>query len=339
VSNNEPAVHSFGSVDRLVGNSLAYLSVHDSSRTLSFGPDVVQDYRGETFEELQIVEGSTVSIDWQPSSGTVTKVSLAPHAQPTGPTFRSGTQPASPIRRGIPPTRSFSEERDVERIQTELHPEKDPKRTTEALRALPAATRKFGKLIDTSNLSPGDLLLSRDLTPDRISSLITTVQVDGGYHANDARWTHAAMYVGDGANVVEATFDSVLGGGSVRLTSLDDYSQGTCSLRFRRSKYVLDDQQRWRICIRAMSRLGRPYDFVQALLMWFGVAFRGQGFFGAEIQRSTSAAVICSTLYADSYNEATRRSLGEVSGVCVPAWLSASEEFNDVQAEWSQISD
>ena len=145
------------------------------------------------------------------------------------------------------------------------------------------------------------------------------------------------MYVGDGANVVEATFDSVLGGGNVRLTSLDDYSQGSYSLRFRRSKYIADEREGWRICIRAMSRLGKPYDFVQAVLMWFSVVFKGRGFFSGEMQRPTSAAVICSMLYADSYNEATRRSLGEVSGICVPAWLSRSEEFSDIQAEWLEI--
>jgi hypothetical protein len=331
MTSSETVVRSLAKVERLVGDSLAYVSINDGRRTLSFIPSVIKDYGGESFEELQIVEGATVGVDWLASSGIVTNVSVASKPQPGVRGFRSGAK-ADRL-----PTRPSNKRGVAANVQLELHPERSAKQHAAVLRALPSETRKFGKLIDTSNLSPGDLLLSRDLVPDKISSLITGVQRDGGYHVDDAKWTHAAMYVGDGASVVEATFDSLLGGGNVRLTSLDDYCQGLQSLRFRRSKYISDDREGWRVCVRAMSRLGKPYDFMEAVLMWFNVIFRGQGFFSSEMRRPTSAAVICSMLYADSYNEATRRSLGEVSGVCVPAWLSTSDEFNDVQAEWLLI--
>jgi hypothetical protein len=143
------------------------------------------------------------------------------------------------------------------------------------------------------------------------------------------------MYVGDGASIDEATFDSLREGGDVRLTNLDDYCTGKHVLKFRRSRYVKDAQLGWKVCVRAFSRLKRPYSFAAAARMWFDVAISGIGFY--EQERPVSKAVICSTLYADSYNEATRRLLGEVSGVCVPAWLSGSDEFEDVQPEWLSI--
>jgi hypothetical protein len=190
--------------------------------------------------------------------------------------------------------------------------------------------------VDTSALAPGDLVLTSELEPDKISSLIVGVQKQGGYHHDDARWTHAAMYVGDGTSVVEATFDSVREGGDVRLTNLDEYCKGQHMLRFRRSRYIHDTQLGWKVCVRAFSRLKRPYSFAAAARLWFDVVIRGGGFFDDK-ERPVSKAVICSTLYADSYNEATRRLLGEVSGVCVPAWLSCSDEFEDVQPEWLSI--
>lgn len=334
----DSTIRSSGEITRVVGNSLAYIYTNQDDQFLSFVPNAVENYRGETFEELRIREGSSVTFGWNPSTLIVTDVALSDSSAGQQRTRGGIWTRFSNGHVRDPLTRRSGGLRPRQISQLELHPGRQPLHETQVPRALPSATRKFGKLIDTTALGPGDLLLSRDLEPDRISALITKVQLEGGYHPDDARWTHAAMYVGDGATVVEATFDSVLGGGSVRLTSLDEYSQGLHSLRFRRSKYILEDRHGWRVCIRAMSRLGKPYDFVQALLMWFAVTFRGQGFFGDEIRRSTSAAVICSTLYADSYNEATRRSLGETSGICVPAWLSASDEFSDVQAEWSQIA-
>jgi hypothetical protein len=222
--------------------------------------------------------------------------------------------------------------------QIELHPGSAATSKASAARALPQATRRFGKLVNSTVLKPGDLLLSRELNPDRISTHITTVQVEGGYEEIDGRWTHAAMYVGDDSNVVEATFDGLTSGGSVRLTSLDTYCEGAHALRFRRSKFVKDDRDGWRVCIRALSRLKEPYSFVHLVEMWFNVVFRGKGFYSDERYGHAADAIVCSTLYADAYNEALRRSLGEVNGLCVPAWLSASDEFEDLDVPWTRLA-
>lgn len=201
-------------------------------------------------------------------------------------------------------------------------------------RAISPEVRTFGKVVDSSQLRPGDLMLSQDLEADAISTLIASVQADGGYAAADARWTHAAMYLGDDENVVEATFENLTSGGSVRMTSLDNYCHGNYALRFRRSKFIESAENGWRLCIRALSRIRQSYDFIQAARLWWDVRIRNNTFNVGNNRRSTAEAVICSTLYAEAYDEALRRRLGEIGGVCVPAWLSVSDEFDDVDVGW-----
>ncbi|HTV49185.1 MAG TPA: hypothetical protein VMG59_12155 [Phycisphaerae bacterium] len=222
--------------------------------------------------------------------------------------------------------------------QHELLPNNDSKGTISDLRALPDTTRKFGKLIDTKKLCAGDLLLVRDVkVNDFVSKWISQVQNKGGYKDQDAQWTHAAMYIGDGYNVVEATFDSLVRGGNVRITNLDKYCNGTSVLRFRRPKYIKEERQGWRLCIRALSRLNIPYNFAETVKMWFNTVLGGVGFYSEKVKYHTSRALICSTLYADSYNEAFNKNLGEKCGACLPAFLSLSEEFDDVEVSWLKI--
>ncbi|WGJ16305.1 hypothetical protein QEV83_08725 [Methylocapsa sp. D3K7] len=161
--------------------------------------------------------------------------------------------------------------------------------------------------MNCSNLQPGDFLLSQTLDKDAISSLIEKVQRDGGYAADDGKWSHA-MYLGDQENVVEATFDDIHSGVSVRITSIDEYSDGRYALRFRRPRKVTSESDGWKLCVRALSRLCQPYAFAQAAKLWWDVVIRKSGFYSGRNQRTTSEAVICSTLYADSYNEAFRSS-------------------------------
>jgi hypothetical protein len=219
-----------------------------------------------------------------------------------------------------------------------LHPGMPATARIKAPRAIDPEARAFGKLVDCASLQPGDLLLSQELHPDAVSKLISKVQLNGGYSEQDAQWTHAAMYLGDGANVIEATFDSIFTSGSVRITSLDHYCQGKHVLKFRRSKHVLSAQSGWFLCIRALAHLKQPYSFAHAAKLWWDVIIRKCGFHDPASQRPTFKAAICSTLYADAHNEATRRRLGEIGGVCVPAWLSVSDEFDDVAVGWAQIS-
>ncbi|WP_338833679.1 hypothetical protein [Bradyrhizobium septentrionale] len=322
-----------GRVERVVDSSIAYVTAED--QTLTFGPGVVANYRGETFEELGIVPGRSVRLTWLPASGLVGRVALEGISGPRPPqrsivegTFGPDDDNSSANRRGHDRARAS---------QLELHPDGDAVGSIAPFRSIPTATRSFGKLVDTSNLQAGDLILTRDIHPDGISTLITDVQREGGYHPDDARWTHAAMYLGDGGNVIEATFENPVRGGDVRLSSLDSFCEGAHALRFRRSRFIAVERDGWRVCVRAMSRLGKPYNIFEAASMWFRVIFRAKSFSDFGKRDPTSAAIICSVLYADAYNEATRRSLGEVNGACVPAWLSGSDEFDDVKADWLTI--
>jgi hypothetical protein len=76
---------------------------------------------------------------------------------------------------------------------------------------------------------------------------------------------------------------------------------------------------------------------MEAAAIWINVVLRDRGFYNDEMRRFVDGAVICSLLYADAYGEAIRRVLGEREGVCVPAWLSGSDEFEDVETNWVGI--
>jgi hypothetical protein len=146
------------------------------------------------------------------------------------------------------------------------------------------------------------------------------------------------MYLGYEASAVEATIDSPLSGGNVRITSLDECCDGLNVLRFRRSNFIEHEKEGWRVCIRALSRLGKPYSLTGAFKLWYDVKACGGGFYDSNQAGLLSAAILCSTLYADAFNEATRRTLGEISGICVPAWLSATGDFFDVDVGWLKIT-
>jgi hypothetical protein len=193
-----------------------------------------------------------------------------------------------------PPT--FDYKNDSPQEQKILHPVVPATARIKAPRAINPEARAFGKLVDCAPLQPGDLLLSQELHPDVVSKVIAKVQLNGGYSEQDAQWTYAAMYLGDGVNVIEATFDSVFSSGSVRITSLDHYCQGKYALRFRRSKHVLSAQNGWLLCIRALTRLKQPYSFAHAAKLWWDVVIRKCGFHDAALQRPTSKATICSML-------------------------------------------
>lgn len=315
-----------GTVIRTVDSDLVY-AVTDGAdgRTLAFGPTSVAGFSGQSLAELGFHEGSAVTLAFDPQTGIVDRATSRP--APTDRRRSAGTSQQPSTSLPSPSIRASTE-------QNELLPDLDASGSISVSRALPPETRAFGKLLDTSKLKPGDLMLTRDLKPEWTGRAIISVQEKGGYAQLDSRWTHAAMYIGDGAHVVEATFESPLKGGSVKLTALDDYCKGEAAIRFRRPLALESDEDRWKLCIRALKRLHRPYGFAKAIELWFRVNISGSGFYDEDQTSLISNAVICSTLYADAYNEATRRSLGEIGGACVPAWLSGANEFEELNPRW-----
>ena len=73
---------------------------------------------------------------------------------------------------------------------------------------IPSALREFGKFPNTHDWKPADLLLVSSVVPDAVTKQIINTQLRGGFGPDDARWQHAAVYLGDGY-VMEATTHGV----------------------------------------------------------------------------------------------------------------------------------
>lgn len=204
--------------------------------------------------------------------------------------------------------------------------------------AIPPKFRAFGKYFDTRLWRAGDLLLSRETLPSRVGKAIESAQKNGGYHPNDARWTHAAIYLGDGFTLCEASFSFWPLRMGVQIANLWEYCGDYC-LRLRRPTAVTTEADAWLMSIRALTSIRKDYDFRYVFkLAWS--AFRGQGFWspGCAVPIRGSA-LVCSTLYADAYTRQTKRILGEQNnGCCTPAYLSQSPEFVDLGLQWRPIA-
>ena len=72
---------------------------------------------------------------------------------------------------------------------------------------LPLAVRELGHLPDLAQLLPGDLILFSPLEPTFIQKQIQKAQTIGGYHPDNARWTHAAVYLGSQFDICEASIN------------------------------------------------------------------------------------------------------------------------------------
>lgn len=220
----------------------------------------------------------------------------------------------------------------------ELLPTDVSRGTCSGARALPTATRTFGKLLDDSALLPGDLLLTRsiDCDNDWASRKIVEAQSQA-YDKRDAEWTHAAVCMGDGEHVCEANFGIPGKQNGVMLRPLCDYADGQHALRLRRPN-GLSDVQRVRIAVGALARFKQAYDFSYLAKLWWR-AKRGEGLHDRNGRRVPigSKAVVCSTLHADAFLYATDITIGGVRSICVPAQLSCSSLFNDLSVSWLSI--
>jgi hypothetical protein len=220
----------------------------------------------------------------------------------------------------------------------ELHPDHPPTAQAWTPRgAVPNSLRTFGKYPRTSDWWPGDLILTRLIKPNRISQIVSEAQKKGGYSEFASSWTHAAVYLGDGQNLCEATGKSLYRRGSVHVTPLWEYC-GDHALLVRRSAHVSDREVGWQLATYALTHLNKPYDV--GFIAQLGIqAYLGNGFWQTgrhfRIKRS---ALVCSTLYADAHGRVTQRILGEESGLCVPAYLSTSSQLTDVTSAWAPIA-
>lgn len=197
--------------------------------------------------------------------------------------------------------------------------------------------RKFGSFPDTSVLLPGDLLLTEDLDPDWIAKSITQSQLEAGFPSEHSRWTHAAMYLGDGERVVESTFGS--GQAGVQISPLGNYVGGHI-LRFRRPR-DLTDEQRWLMVVEAASLVSLRYDFGYLITTWWqtrkGFWQRNKNQRAIDRPFKISSARVCSTLYADAFTRITGEVVDKRYDAHIPATLSQSDVFTDIALGWVKI--
>jgi Orthopoxvirus protein of unknown function (DUF830). len=201
-----------------------------------------------------------------------------------------------------------------------------PTGTTTLTWPTPKAIRDLGYIPDLKAIQAGDLLLISHISPNWFSRCIAKFQQKGGYAPEAARWTHAAVYAGDGY-VCEAT------GRGVVTVQLFKYLMGKNLLLFRRSPdLVLEDGQR--LVIKAQSRLNKPYPF-HFLPFIAHQALHG---FWRTNSSTRLRAPICSVLFADAYSYITGKTIeNRESGEITPAFLSQTSQLVDVHVEWLRI--
>jgi hypothetical protein len=197
-------------------------------------------------------------------------------------------------------------------------------------RAIPPALADFARYPNVDEWYPGDLLLIRKINPRGMTQGIIELQREQGYAA-DAVWTHAAMYIGDGLRLVEATVDSALPRGDVRLTYLWDYCDGAHAFRVRRPLATIQDRDiGWMMVIEALARLQQKYDVLGIVKLAARIRYFGRKFWIPSEFALMDVPLVCSTLYADVYSRVTRMLLAEANGMCMPAFLSRSNQFQNV---------
>jgi hypothetical protein len=176
---------------------------------------------------------------------------------------------------------------------------------------------------------PGDAVLVAGQPPRVMGHHIQAVQKGlCGFAADDACWTHVAVYVGEGLLVEAVPFYGV------RVSSI--YSLVPGNLLLVRRDTSLDNEQRYRIAIQAATRLGRGYSVAQIPALAAGAAV---GFWQPETGVRLSRALVCSTLYSDSYVAVVQRLLfpNRISELW-PGHISATPNLSDVPVPWIGVN-
>lgn len=192
---------------------------------------------------------------------------------------------------------------------------------------LPHAVREFGHLPDFDLWRPGDALLFSSTRPGFMQRRIVRAQRRLGYAPEHARWHHAGIYLGD-----RYVCEAVPGGVRYRpvVEFVPDYL-----IRARRGR-GLDGEQAFRVAMRAVMRLSKPYSHWRAIRAWLGSW--NSGSLSPLDYRVRGHAVVCSQLFHDAYMEATGRTLVDrVDTTVLPAELSACEGLEDVPSAWSPL--
>lgn len=193
---------------------------------------------------------------------------------------------------------------------------------------LPVSVRSFGRLPDAGALLPGDLLLFRAKNADFVGRRIEGAQRRGGFSADDSRWTHAAVYVGDHALCEARPFRGV------GYSNFYSYIGGHY-IRARRDPSLTTDQ-RYRLAIEALTRLRRSYSILR--IAWLArQSF--VGYWSPVAPVVVAQRLVCSQLYADAYLAVTKTLVANTqTAIFTPAHLSATARLQDIPLGWVDIA-
>ena len=213
-----------------------------------------------------------------------------------------------------------------------LTPNQPVSRSIQVDRQIPPCARQWGRIIDTSTLWPGDLVLVRSIKPDSVGKKIEHAHTNGGFAQRHAQWTHAAVYLGDGESICESTFKEKDFRWGVIMRSIHYYCNNETAIKVRRPKNM-SMERRIGIALGAVNRLGDGYSFNEIFQFW-RAARSGRGFWQGNVrQKIGTRALVCSTLYQDAYNFSMKGDTVRMGSLCTPAHLSASDDFEEIDPE------
>jgi hypothetical protein len=189
---------------------------------------------------------------------------------------------------------------------------------------------------------PGDLLLFRERTPSGPSDAITRVQ-SLDFAANDARWTHVAMYAGEG-ELIDATLEKPHrgDGDGIRRRAVSEYIPHG-HVRVRRDP-TLTTAQRDDLVEYAAGLCGREYSIPRAVQL-FGQFVQSRAPWLVPLVddltdvrlANETMGYVCSDVYTVSYEFITDKTIATVEKIPSPALLSASPVFIDIEVTWCEI--
>jgi len=192
--------------------------------------------------------------------------------------------------------------------------------------------RKFGCIPDYEQLRAGDLVLVASLKGDIVGRTIQKVQTWLGFAVGDARWEHAAVYIGKG-KICEA------GRSGVRTIRMHDEYVGDHLLRFRRGRGI-QLHEGYEVAIQALLFLRYSYHFGSVLNLLYQGLF-GRSRLASRPRTLSDRATICSRLFADAFGSETRRTIdSDTSKAVTPAALSFHSDFlEDIPVEWVGLAE
>ncbi len=204
----------------------------------------------------------------------------------------------------------------------------EPQQTISITRIDPKV-RQFRYVPNLALCQPGDLVLSRSISPGFIDRQIRSAQSKIGLGDDHSCWTHAAVFLYEDF-IVEA----VPGEGVITRSLYPDILDSI--LRIRRCP-GLTAEQRYKIALCAQRMLGLRYDAGVALSSGLRAAL---GLWDRAWFPRYAKTILCSMVYYDAHVEITRSLFKDcpLSELITPGHLSATTDLADINVPWLKLS-